>query len=418
MEGLREHALDGWNIGVPPYGYAAQRMPHPVPLKAAQGRTKTRLILDPVPRRRGGADLHLARRRPARHHAITDRLNADHGTYPPPKGGHVDRAACTRSRKTRSTPGTWCGTAASTHAAARPPPDPPASGSGHPQPTHPPIITRELYDAAQAGRLRPRRRHRGARRARPPAGPPHLRVPLPDPPPRLQAPHGRHHPRRPAIYYMCPHDVDNPRHAAAAPDHPRTVTLREDHLAAVVTQFIEERLTGPDRAALLAAQLPANAADAAARRAAAARPGPGACTGSRPAEDALIRDSKPPTPRPPPAPPPCATAIHERFAELETSAPGPRRARRTHRPARHQPTPDCSTPCPTRPAAWPTCPPPPAQALPGPRHRDHLQARHAPSHLPAIITTSTPDTVAAIIPDATTRSDPPLTPYRGPGPNC
>jgi Resolvase, N terminal domain len=38
-KGLIEHSLDGWNIGSPPYGYAAERIPHPVPFKAAQGRT-------------------------------------------------------------------------------------------------------------------------------------------------------------------------------------------------------------------------------------------------------------------------------------------------------------------------------------------------------------------------------------------
>ena len=47
-KGLVEHTIDGWNIGTPPYGYAADRIPHPAPFKAAQGRTKTRLILDPV----------------------------------------------------------------------------------------------------------------------------------------------------------------------------------------------------------------------------------------------------------------------------------------------------------------------------------------------------------------------------------
>ena len=47
-KGLIEHSLDGWNIGTPPYGYLAERIPHPVPFKAAQGRTKSRLILDPA----------------------------------------------------------------------------------------------------------------------------------------------------------------------------------------------------------------------------------------------------------------------------------------------------------------------------------------------------------------------------------
>ena len=34
-KGLREHALAGYNIGPVPYGYTAQRIPHPV---AGQGR--------------------------------------------------------------------------------------------------------------------------------------------------------------------------------------------------------------------------------------------------------------------------------------------------------------------------------------------------------------------------------------------
>jgi site-specific DNA recombinase len=47
-KGLAEHALDGWNIGPAPYGYRPDRVPHPVPVKASQGRTKTRLALDPA----------------------------------------------------------------------------------------------------------------------------------------------------------------------------------------------------------------------------------------------------------------------------------------------------------------------------------------------------------------------------------
>ncbi|HEY5987602.1 MAG TPA: recombinase family protein, partial [Streptosporangiaceae bacterium] len=46
-KGLREHAMDGWNVGPAPYGYRPERIPHPVPVKAAEGRTKTRLVLNP-----------------------------------------------------------------------------------------------------------------------------------------------------------------------------------------------------------------------------------------------------------------------------------------------------------------------------------------------------------------------------------
>ena len=47
-KGLVEHSLAGWNIGTPPTATPPTAIPHPVPVKAAQGRTKTRLTLDPV----------------------------------------------------------------------------------------------------------------------------------------------------------------------------------------------------------------------------------------------------------------------------------------------------------------------------------------------------------------------------------
>ncbi len=50
------------------------------------------------------------------------------------------------------------------------------------------------------------------------------------------------------------------------PRHPRTVILREDHLLEVIRQFFAQRIFGPDRAALLAATLPASDDTAAARR--------------------------------------------------------------------------------------------------------------------------------------------------------
>ena len=45
-KGLKEHTTEGWNIGPVPYGYLPERVPHPNPFKAAQGRTKTRLALN------------------------------------------------------------------------------------------------------------------------------------------------------------------------------------------------------------------------------------------------------------------------------------------------------------------------------------------------------------------------------------
>ena len=69
------------------------------------------------------------------------------------------------------------------------------------------------------------------------------------------------------VYYFCPHNPANARHAAAAPDHPRHITVREDALLAAIRQFFAERIFGPERAALLANAIPATAAqDAPARR--------------------------------------------------------------------------------------------------------------------------------------------------------
>jgi hypothetical protein len=67
-------------------------------------------------------------------------------------------------------------------------------------------------------------------------------------------------------YYMCTHDMTSARHAAAVPDHPRTVTVCEEFLFSADRQFFAERIFGPERAALLADLLPGTAADDTARK--------------------------------------------------------------------------------------------------------------------------------------------------------
>jgi hypothetical protein len=83
-EGLKEHNYDGWNIGPVPYGYTAERHTHPNPMKAAAGRTKTRLAVDPA---RGPIITTIYRWRVTGQlgvPTIRARLNADPGAYPPP----------------------------------------------------------------------------------------------------------------------------------------------------------------------------------------------------------------------------------------------------------------------------------------------------------------------------------------------
>jgi len=76
-----------YNIGGAPYGYVPERIPHPNPAKAAQGRTKTRLVLDPV---RAPVVEQIFTWRTVDKlgvTTITDRLNADPGRCPSPKPG-------------------------------------------------------------------------------------------------------------------------------------------------------------------------------------------------------------------------------------------------------------------------------------------------------------------------------------------
>jgi site-specific DNA recombinase len=85
--GLRQHTMDGWNIGAVPYGYLGEKVPHPVPLKAAQGRTKTRLTLDPVRAPVVAVIFTWRVTDKLGIFTIANRLNADPAAYPPPSAG-------------------------------------------------------------------------------------------------------------------------------------------------------------------------------------------------------------------------------------------------------------------------------------------------------------------------------------------
>ena len=90
-KGLREHALAGWNIGTPPYGYTAQRVPHPVPVKAAQGAHQD----PPCPGPRAAAAVAQIftwrteeQARDGRHHRPAERRPR---RLPAAQGRHLDR---------------------------------------------------------------------------------------------------------------------------------------------------------------------------------------------------------------------------------------------------------------------------------------------------------------------------------------
>jgi site-specific DNA recombinase len=270
-KGLVEHALDGWNIGTPAYGYQADRVQHPVPVKASQGRTKTRLALDPV---RAPVIAQVFTWRVVHKlgiPAITARLNADPGRYPAPGGtgwtaqtvwailgnpkytGHMvyGRTRTRGGRRVRVPAAEWLWS---------------------PGPVHPAIIDRATWDAAQqaAGEHGTSRdgtkanAHPATARFYPYRGRVRCKTCQRRMAGRASGRHGEF------TYYKCPHDPANPRHAAAHPDHPRTLQAPQTQLDQVTGLFFAKHVFGPERAALLADQLPATDAAARADRDAAA----------------------------------------------------------------------------------------------------------------------------------------------------
>ena len=172
----------------------------------------------------------------------------------------VDRASCA----TPSTPGTWS-TAA---------PAPPPASKRPARPARPvDLVTRARpprpHRPGHLGRRPDRRRPNAATPATPRCPPPSPAAATScGPAIRCRACQRRmcgiakpNRQRPPTyIYYRCPHDPANPRHPAAHPDHP-AVSVREDTLMAALAAFFDQYVFGHDRAALLAAQLPATAAD-------------------------------------------------------------------------------------------------------------------------------------------------------------
>jgi Recombinase len=67
------------------------------------------------------------------------------------------------------------------------------------------------------------------------------------------------------VYYLCPHNPKNPRHAQAYPEHAR-ISVNEEIITVALAGFMDIYLLGHDRAAMLQVQLPAGAAEQAERR--------------------------------------------------------------------------------------------------------------------------------------------------------
>jgi site-specific DNA recombinase len=244
----------------------------PRAVQGRQGRTKTRLALDPD-RAPVVAVIYAWRTEDKLGlDTITNRLNASPAAYPPPTdAGWIAAGVRSILANPKYTGHMVLGRRRKAGGKTRP--VPPSEWLWSPEPTHPAIISRATWDTAQAigawhgtsrdgtepsthpqarrtyilrGRIRCKAcQHRMAGVTR--ASGRHLIAGIP----------------AQYTYYTCQH---NPARHRRPADHPRTVAVREEHLLEAIRQFYAERIFGPERAALLAAQIPATAAQDTARR--------------------------------------------------------------------------------------------------------------------------------------------------------
>ncbi len=257
-DGFCEHTKQGWNVGAAPYGYLLDKIPHPVPARRAEGRTKSRLAPDPE-------------RAPVIHQmfiwraverlgypAITARLNADLERYPPPVSPDPARRKEYWSRSSvrdlLSNPkytGYMVWNRRATKNGGRV--NPPESWIWSQQPTHEPIVTREIFEAAAAVASQRQRSRNGA-------GPNHRH-------PETK----RSYPLRSFVfcelcgrrmsgkvvhgdvYYACRPGLNLGAAEARRryPDHPPIVHVREDALLEGTYQFFARQVLGPERRQLL-----------------------------------------------------------------------------------------------------------------------------------------------------------------------
>ena len=259
-DGFCAHTEQGWNIGKPCYGYAADKKPHPVPARRAEGKTKTRLIPDPDCGPVVTTIFQWRALEQLGYDAIADRLNTDLTAHPPPQPVDPRRAV-----------GRWTGSAvreilanpkytgymvwnrrASKKGGQH---NPAADWVWSPQPRHEPLVTRDLFEAASpVGRRRQGSRTRAGANSHPQTS---RSYPLRsyvfcDLCDRRMFGKTRHQ----HAYYACqpdPHHHDG--RAAWYPAHPSSLWVREDTLLDLVCSFFAERILGPGRHDLLRTQL-------------------------------------------------------------------------------------------------------------------------------------------------------------------
>jgi hypothetical protein len=307
-KGLVEHALDGWNIGPAPYGYRADRRPHPVPAKASQGRTKTRLALDPARAPVVGQIFTWRVVHKLGMPTIAAKLNADPARYPAPSGsGWTTQSVFAILRNPKYTGYMVYGRIRNRY--GRRITVPAAEWLWSPEPVHPAIIDRQTWETAQE--IGPEHstsrdgtalsRHPAATRTYAYRG----RIRCRDCRRRMGGlAYGPGEDKR--VYYQCPHNPAKPKEAATRPGHPRTVKAPETRLDQIV------RLFSPTMSSVRSGRLclPPSCPPPTPPPPTATRPLPpsrAACGRSTPPRTpASSNSNSSPLTRPTPQPPPCA----------------------------------------------------------------------------------------------------------------
>jgi hypothetical protein len=249
---------EGWNIGMPPYGYRAKAHRHPNPIKAAKGQTKSRLEPDGI---KAETVTQIATWRYHEHlgyDTIADRLNADLTRYPPPEPPCKARARHAWSKSTIASilrNPKYTGYQVFNRRAMRSRHgelNDPVKWVWSPEPSHEPIIPKWMFDELNA-----RRRARSSRPGdEPNSHPQTIRNYLFHG--MLFCPCGRRMvgtARRGVLNYQCYPRRNNRGRPDKFPNHPKAFYTRESALLDTIAGSYQTRMLGPDRRKILTPQL-------------------------------------------------------------------------------------------------------------------------------------------------------------------
>ncbi len=245
--GFEIHTEQGFNVGRPPYGYLAQKVPHPVAARREQGATKHVLIPDPV---RGPVvqtifEIRIAER--LGYEAIADRLNVDLERYPAPvataKTRTVGRWTYSSVRDVLSNPKytgymVWNRKATSSAGGRN---NPPEAWVWSSEPTHPGLVSVKTFvEAQQVALVRRRSRSRPGRTDAEDTEHPYVLrsfITCADCERRMFGKNDRGR-----LYYVC-----SPKRSHLPEGHPAVVRIREEPLIAGLNDFFNREIFGAHR---------------------------------------------------------------------------------------------------------------------------------------------------------------------------